>query len=252
MESISAVIITFDEAKHIERCIKSVLPVADEVLICDTNSTDETVKIATELGAKVIVNPFIGFGATKNKANQNAQHNWILSIDADEVLSEELIKELHQLKNNLDNNVVYAFKRLNNYCGKWIRYGGWNPDIKPRLFNKEHAQWNLAEVHESLIYPNKTSTQLLKGELYHYSYLSIDQHLQKIEKYSTRGAHELIKRNKKTTFIKRYLSPLFRFVRDYFFKLGFLDGKYGFIIAKLTAKEVYLKYKKLNQLHQSK
>lgn len=252
MASISAVIITFNEEKNIERCIQSLRKVVDEIIVSDSHSTDNTVKICQQLGAKVIVHEFIGYGATKNFANQQATHQWILSIDADEALDENLIAELQQLKTHLDENLVYQVQRLNNYCGKWIHHGGWYPDRKVRLFNKQHVKWNLAEVHETLEIPQHINTQVLKGKLQHYSYISVESHLTKIEKYSTRGAEELFRKNKKATLLKRLLSPAFRFVRDYIFKLGILDGYYGFVIAKLTAYEVFLKYRKLHQLHQTK
>ncbi len=252
MASISAVIITFNEEKNIERCIQSLRSVVDEIIVSDSHSTDNTVSICQQLGANVIIHNFIGYGATKNNANQHASHPWILSIDADEALDEHLISELQELKAHLNDNTVYQVQRLNNYCGKWIQHGGWYPDRKVRLFNKQHIKWNLVEVHETLEIPKHFTTTLLKGKLQHYSYASIESHLAKIEKYSTRGAEELFRRNKKATLLKRLLSPAFRFIRDYFFKLGILDGYYGYVIAKLTAYEVYLKYHKLHQLNQPK
>src|SRR5574343_216918 len=174
MASISAVIITFNEEKNIERCIQSLRKVADEIIVSDSHSTDNTVKICQQLGAKVIVHEFIGYGATKNFANQQATHQWILSIDADEALDENLIAELQQLKTHLDENLVYQVQRLNNYCGKWIHHGGWYPDRKVRLFNKQQVKWNLAEVHETLETPKHISTQVLNGKLQHYSYISVE------------------------------------------------------------------------------
>lgn len=244
---ISAVIITYNEERNIARCIASLKEVADEIIVSDSFSADNTVAIAESLGAKVIKRAFTGYGDTKNAANDRATYPWILSIDADEALDEKMRQHLLNLKKELKHDVVYEVHRLNNYCGQWIHHGGWYPDIKPRLFNKTQVQWNLAEVHETLMVPAHFNLIKLEGKLLHYSYTSIEEHRKKMDVYSTRGAKELHARGKKATFIKRYLSPLFRFTRDYIFKFGFLDGKYGWVIASLTAKEVYLKYKKLEE-----
>jgi glycosyltransferase involved in cell wall biosynthesis len=248
MSRISAVIITFNESRNIARSIHSLLPVADEILVSDSFSSDNTIKIAGSLGATVVQYPFTGYGATKNNANLLAKHDWILSIDADEALDEELTKSILNIKNNLRAQTVYEFQRLNNYCGQWIKHGGWYPDKKVRLFNRNSVKWSLAEVHETLEIPAEFNIDQLNGKLLHYSYDTVESHLHKIEKYSTRGAEEALKKGKQTSFIKLYLSPAFRFVRDYIFKLGMLDGVYGFTIAWLTAREVYLKYKKLRKL----
>jgi len=248
MSSISAVIITYNESANIARCISSLKNVVDEITVSDSNSTDDTKNIAEQLGAKVFVRAFEGYGATKNFANNQATNNWIFSIDADEELNKNLADYILSIKPHLNETTVYECQRLNNYCGTWIKHGGWYPDKKVRLFNKQHVKWDLAEVHETLEIPAHYNKKLLNGKLLHYSYTSVAGHLSKIEKYSTRGAEEAFKKGKKSSWVKLYLSPAFRFIRDYIFKLGFLDGKYGFIIAKLTAKEVYLKYKKLKML----
>jgi len=248
MVKISAVIITYNEASNIERCIQSVSKVADEIIVSDSFSVDETKNIAIKNGAIVFSKTFVGYGLTKNEANKLAQHDWILSLDADEEISIELQNTILEIKSNLDNNSVYIFKRLNNYCGQWIKHGGWYPDKKPRLFNKKFVQWNLAVVHETLEIPNNNNQIELDGNLLHYSYATVESHQRKIENYSTKGAEEAFKKNKKASLLKRFGSPIFKFVRDYVFKLGFLDGHYGLVIAFLSAKEVYLKYKKLHQL----
>jgi len=249
LKKLSVVIITFNEAHRIKRCIDSVSEVADEIVVVDSFSTDDTITIAKSLGANVIEHVFKGYGESKNLANSNATNDWILSMDADEVLDKRLVKSILNLKQNFNNNAVYEFRRLNNYCGKWIRFGAWRSDDKIRIFNKKYVKWNLAEVHENLVIPPNFETKKLKGNLLHYSYSSTQSHLNKINKYSTLGAEEAFKKGKKASFIKIYFSPLFRFVRDYLFLLGFLDGKEGFIIAWLTAKEVRLKYQYLRELN---
>lgn len=250
MSGVSAVIITKNEAQNISRCIQSLLPVVDEVIVSDSLSTDNTVELAGKLGARVFIRAFEGYGATKNFANQQAKYEWILSIDADEELDTELQQSIMALKPQLTeaHQSVYVFQRLNNYCGQWIKHGGWYPDKKVRLFPRK-IDWNLAEVHEVLNIPSDYTQKNLTGKLLHYSYTTVESHLHKIERYSSRGAEEAFKRGKKASLVKLYMSPLFRFVRDYFFKLGCLDGRAGWTIARLTAKEVYLKYHKLNQLN---
>ncbi len=246
--NLSVTIITHNEAKNIERCLRSVKAITDDVVIIDSFSTDDTTAIAKQLGANVFNHSFNGYGESKNLANEKAKNDWILSIDADEVLDEKLLKSILNLKDKLNNTTVYEFSRLNNYCGKWIRFGAWRSDNKIRIFNKTAVKWNLAEVHENLLIPENFEVQKLQGKLLHYSYATVASHLNKIEKYSTLGAEEAYKKGKQASFIKIYFSPVFRFIRDYILMLGFLDGKYGFIIASLTAKEVYLKYKKLKKL----
>jgi len=246
--NLSVTIITYNEAKNIERCIQSVKAITDDVVIIDSFSTDDTTAIAKQLGANVFNHSFNGYGESKNLANEKAKNDWILSIDADEVLDEKLVNSILNLKDKLNNTTVYEFSRLNNYCGKWIRFGAWRSDNKMRIFDKTTVKWNLAEVHENLLIPENFVVQKLQGKLLHYSYASVASHLNKIEKYSALGAEEAFKKGKHASFIKIYLSPIFRFLRDYMLMLGFLDGKYGFVIASLTAKEVYLKYVKLKKL----
>ncbi len=246
--NLSVTIITYNEAKNIERCIQTVKAVANDIIVIDSFSTDDTTAIAKQLGANVFNHSFNGYGESKNLANEKAKNDWILSIDADEVLDEKLVNSILNLKDKLNNTTVYEFSRLNNYCGKWIRFGAWRSDNKIRIFNKTAVKWNLAEVHENLLIPENFEVQKLQGKLLHYSYATVASHLNKIEKYSTLGAEEAYKKGKQASFIKIYFSPVFRFFRDYILMLGFLDGKYGFIIASLTAKEVYLKYKKLKEL----
>jgi (heptosyl)LPS beta-1,4-glucosyltransferase len=246
--NLSVTIITYNESKNIEKCLRSVKAITDDVVIIDSFSTDDTSAIAKQLGANVFNYSFNGYGESKNLANEKAKNDWILSIDADEVLDEKLVNSILNLKDKLNNNTVYEFSRLNNYCGKWIRFGAWRSDNKIRIFNKTAVKWNLAEVHESLIIPENFVVQKLQGKLLHYSYASVANHLNKIEKYSTLGAEEAFKKGKHASFIKINFSPVFRFIRDYILMLGFLDGKYGFVIASLTAKEVYLKYVKLKKL----
>lgn len=227
---------------------------ADEILILDSLSTDKTKSLVKgyPYPVRFFESPFAGYGNSKNKLESWADGDFIFSIDADEVVSEELKRSILQEKSGGFPGIVYDLKRANIYCGKAIRFGGWNPDIKTRLWKKGSAKWDLSEVHENLIVVDNRKGKLLSGPLYHYSYRSIKEHFSKVEKYSQKGAFQLNRAGKKASFFKLIFSPLFRFIRDYFLKLGFLDGKYGFYIARITAFEVYLKYLKLIQLQKDK
>lgn len=242
--NISAVIITKNEAEHIGRCIKALQAVTDDILVIDAYSSDQTVQIAQELGARVIQKKWVGYGHNKNIGNQLAHHDWVLSIDADEVLSAELIQSLQQL--SLQNNMVYSINRLVNFGGQWIRHSGWHPDWKVRLFNRKIVQWDeQALVHEQLIIPKNFNTKRLPGLLHHYSYKNDTDHWQRIEQYAQLAAQQLNRKGKKVSFIKLYLSPIARFFRTYFLKKGFLDGSIGW---KISYRNAYLVYRKYNLL----
>lgn len=239
---ISAVIITKNEAANIARCIQAVQEVAQEVLVIDAFSEDETVTIATKLGAKVLQKKWIGYGYNKNYGNQAAQYDWIVSIDADEVLSPDLINCLQTT--TLHPNNVYALNRIVNYGGKWVKHSGWHPDWKVRVFHRKNARWDTnALVHESLSYPKNSKLIPLSGLLYHYSYKNDADHWQRIEKYAQLAAQQLMQEGKKATFVKLYLSPIARFFKTYFIKKGFLDGYLGWKISWRNAYLVWRKYR---------
>ena len=223
MTKISAVIITKNEALNIEKCIKSLNSVVDEVLIIDAFSKDNTGEIAQKLGAKVILKEWEGYSQNKNYGNTLAENDWILSVDADEVLSKELFVAIQQVK--LEKTKVYSINRLNNYCGKWIHYSNWHPDWNVRLFHKQTAKWMGDFVHEKLDYPKKFTVIPLNGLLYHYSYQNSEDHWNRIEKYAQLSAKKLFQDGKKATFFKLWLSPIARFLKTYFFKKGFFRWK---------------------------
>lgn len=248
--ALSAVIIAKNEAHQIERCIKAVLQVTADVVVVDSGSTDGTVEIARSLGAKVVVHEWIGYAQNKNYGNTFAQHDWILSVDADEVLSEALIGTIQQLE--LQEKEVYLLDRLNNYCGKWVKHSGWYPDWKIRIFNRNQVSWLGQYVHETLAIPAHFKEVKLSGKLLHYSYQDKEDHLKRIDRYSTLGARQLFDKGKKATWTKLWLSPLFRFVRTYIFKAGFLDGATGWTISIRNAYMVHSKYKKLRTLYDGK
>lgn len=246
MPKISAVIITKNEATNIAQCLQSLLTVVDEILLIDAFSIDDTVKIAQELGAKVIQVKWEGYSQNKNYGNQLAKHDWILSVDADEVLSPKLINSIRALK--LNESQVYSINRLNNYCGQWIKHCGWHPDWNNRLFHRKKTEWKGDFVHEKLNFPSSTKIVRLEGLLYHYSYQNSADHWQRIERYAQLSAQQLFQNGKKATFIKLCLAPIARFIRTYFLKMGFLDGKVGWTISVRTGYLVRKKYQLLRIL----
>lgn len=248
MTEISAIIITFNEERNIARCIESLLPVMDEIIIIDSFSTDKTKEICTAYPIKFVENKWLGYSQTKNFGNSLAKFNYIFSIDADEALSVGLQQEILTLKEGILDG-VYKVNRLTNYCGKWIYHSGWFPDWKIRLFPKEFSKWNNAIVHEELEFAKNFSETKLQSVLEHYSYFSHEQHQQKADKYSLLTAKKYFDQKKKSMFFSPCLSGLSRFISMYFIKLGFLDGYSGFVIAKISAKSNFLKYKELNRLN---
>lgn len=248
---ISATIITFNEERNIERCIKSLQNVADEIVVLDSNSTDKTPEICKELGVTFHQRAWEGYSASKNYLNSLASHDYILSIDADEALDEDLKDAIMKLK-PLNDPEVYSVNRLTNYCGKWIKHSGWYPDVKIRLFPKDSSHWDGEFVHEELVYPaNKTVLQL-DGHLLHYSYYDFKDHRERADKYSTLTAQKMNSQGKKASPLKPILSGAARFVSMYILKLGFLDGYMGFKIAQISAQSNVFKYKELRRLNLGK
>ncbi len=247
---LSAVIITKNEEKNIASCLQSLQGIADEVIVVDSFSTDKTEELCKSFGARFFSRQWEGYAATKNWANEQANSHWIISLDADEVLSEALRKSILAVKNSAgeNNNFFYSFHRLTNYCGKWIKHGGWYPDTKTRLFDRRKARWVGDFVHETLHIDDNIQPILLKGDCLHYSFHTIAQHIDNINHYSTLSAQEQFSKGKRSSLSKLIFSPWLSFMRMYFFKAGFLDGKYGFIIAMISAMARFVRYAKLHQM----
>ncbi len=246
--NLSVAIITYNESQNIERCINSVKAIADDIIVIDSYSTDNTAELAKELGARVILQKFLGHIEQKNFAISKAQYPFILSLDADEAIDENLKQEIITLKNSSKIADGYIINRHNNYCGQWINHGAWKSDLKLRLWDSRKGKWGGMNPHDKFEMDDNAKITLLEGKILHWSYTSVAQHEGKVDYFSTIAAKAYYAKGKKSSLFKILFSPLFRFLRDYIFKLGFLDGKYGYIIAKLTAKEVYFKYKKLSKL----
>jgi glycosyltransferase involved in cell wall biosynthesis len=250
MRGPSVVIITFNEERNIGRCIASVKDLAGEVVVVDSGSADATRNIASEAGARVVVREWTNYSEQKNFANDLAQGAYILSLDADEVLTPELAASISEA---LATGATGAYRcnRLTNYCGTWVRHGGWYPDAKVRLFPKGMARWEGEHVHEVLRLDEGLPITQLNGDLLHYSIESIADHRERIARYSKLQARKLMAKGRRPGAMERYFSPAFRFVQGYLFRGGFLDGAAGFHIARLSAWAVHRKYAELDQLLQA-
>ena len=246
MIRISAIIITLNEARHIARCIRSVQRVADEVIVVDSNSEDDTAAIAESLGARVFRHDFAGYGAQKNIAAGYASHEWLLNIDADEALSPGLERSILDIKQHPAKD-AYACNRLTNYCGKWIRHCGWYPDTLVRLWHRDKAGVTQDVVHEQFIVRPGATTGFLKGDLLHYSFPTISAHLKKIEEYSETGARQDAARGKTCSLLRLWLVPKWKFFTTYIIRLGILDGYYGYVISKNSAFATFVKYVKIRE-----
>lgn len=251
MRALSVVIITFNEEKHIGRCIESVKPVADEVVVLDSFSSDHTVEIAKSKGATIYQEKFQGYGPQKNRALQLCSHDLVLSLDADEALSDTLLKEILEEK-KAEGYDAYKMNRCTNYCGKFIRHGSWYPDKKIRLFNRKLASWSDGMIHEKVVMAPDASIRQLRGDILHYSFNSIAEHVAQNNKFSTLSAETLFSNGRRTNLFKIIVNPWWAFFLSYVIRLGFFDGFYGFIIAVNISHLTFLKHTKLMALQRAK
>ncbi|MDD2387301.1 MAG: glycosyltransferase family 2 protein [Bacteroidales bacterium] len=247
MKNLSVVIITKNEVKNIERCLTSINDISKDIIILDSESSDDTELICKNFPVRFIKNRFIDYSTQKNFGNEFAKNDYILSIDADEVLSKELLQSINETCFNNNDNKAYSFNRLNHHCGKPIKYGGWYPDKKLRIWNKHFGQWE-GTIHEELVFKEPPQIAHLKGDLLHFTYNNKKEHIAQAKKFSKLNAESDYKKGKKTNLGLAYLSSLIRFIFIYFIKLGFLDGKIGFFIAKTTAHATFLRKKELISL----
>jgi glycosyltransferase involved in cell wall biosynthesis len=246
---ISAIIITYNEEKNIRRCLES-LTWAREIVIVDSASTDRTVEIAREFTDKVIVHPFQGFVSQKNYALDQATLEWVLSVDADEVVTPLLrdrIKEVWpQGKDVCDG---FTVNRLSQFSGKWIRRCGWYPDRKLRLFRRSRGRWTGDEVHEKIRLPGRVKD--LNADLLHYTCQSLSDNVEKIQRYSTIFARAQHERGRRIHLWDLVIRPAAKFCKSYILKLGFLDGRHGLILSGTATFYVFLKYAKLWELQRA-
>lgn len=245
MPSLSVILITKNEAANIRDCLQSV-SWADEIIVVDSGSTDETADIAREMGAQVHVHPdWPGFGPQKNRALGYAGKDWIFSIDADERVTPELRAELERAMHEASADGYYC-PRLSQFCGKFVRHSGWYPDYVLRLFKRGAGEFSDSLVHESVLLTG--STAKLKNPLLHYSYLTVNDVERKVEHYSSAAAQQMFQSGKRASRLRATLSAGWAFVRTYIVRLGVLDGSAGWNIARMNARTTYLKYRKLEEL----
>jgi glycosyltransferase involved in cell wall biosynthesis len=226
--------------------------IADEIVVVDSFSNDNTVQLAERLGAKVVQHKFEGYVQQKNFAITCASNQWILSLDADEALSDALKQAVLDEKNVLDEQVVYSLNRLNNFCGQWIKHCGWYPDVKLRLFHKSAGNWAGKNPHDKFDSKRGIKVKHLVGDLLHYTFYTLEEHNLQIDKFSGIAAQAYYDKGIRANALNLVFSPLFKFIRNYVVKLGFLDGYYGWLICIRSARATYLKYDKLKKIQKSK
>jgi len=243
--SISAAIITFNEERNIARVIES-LRCCDEIIVLDSGSNDRTVEVATNLGARVVEASWHGYAAQKNIAANFATHDWVLSLDADESLSEALEAEIWQIKKHGPEFDGYTMPRLAQYLGRWILHSGWYPDRKVRLFDRRKAKWVGEFVHETVHVDGEVGH--LKSNLLHFTCDSLSEHVRSMDRYTTLAAQEIASREVEVGIARLLLNPTWTFFRTYVLKLGFMDGAEGLAIAYMAAFYNFLKYSKARHM----
>ena len=245
---ISALVITYNEENNIERCLNSLDGIADEIVVIDSFSTDRTAQICKDRGVDFVQHRFEGHIEQKNYALSRANNDHVLSLDADEALSEVLKQSILTTKQNWQDD-GYAVNRLTDYCGKWIRHCGWYPDKKIRLWDRRKGRWGGVNPHDHVIMDKSCRVGRLRGDLLHYSYPSIKHHVAQIDKFSDIAARAAYQRGRRANVLLDIcLNPMLTFFKKYFLKLGFLDGYEGFVISISTAYGKFLKYIKLREL----
>jgi glycosyltransferase involved in cell wall biosynthesis len=249
---ISAVIIAGNEEAKIADAIRSV-DWADEVVVVDSESVDRTREIGESLGARVIVRAWTGFSDQKQFAVDQAGHDWIFSIDADERVSDKLRSEILSIKQNGAAAEGYRIPRLAIYMGREIRHSGWYPDWQLRLFDRRRGRWNGNVIHESVRMDEGTHVEKLRGHLIHLTVDSTEEHEQMIrERYAPLAARQMHERGRRTNWLRMNTAGPITFLSSYVLKLGFLDGRPGFVIARFAARHASLKHSLLNELQKGK
>ena len=242
---ITATIITLNEERNVARAIES-LRCCDEILIVDSGSTDRTVELADKLGVRVLEAGWLGYAAQKNRAAEHAAHEWILSLDADEALSEALEAEIWNLKKSGPEYGAYTMPRLARYLGRWIYHSGWYPDRKVRLYHRDQAAWVGDFVHESVEPRGRVGH--LRSNILHFTCESLSEHVKTMDRYTTLAAQELAARKLQVPLSRLIVDPAWTFVKTYFLQRGFLDGPEGLTIAHMAAFYTFLKYSKARNM----
>jgi glycosyltransferase involved in cell wall biosynthesis len=243
MPRISACIISYNEEKKIKACLQSLVPVVDEIIVVDSNSSDKTVEIAKQYTDKVYRQDFLGHVQQKNLAVSKASFDWVLALDCDERLSPSLQDSILNIKEKLDDFDAYRVARKTFYVYRWLNHV-WYPDRKVRLFHKNSAKWGGVNPHDKVIVDGD-AVRDLQGDLLHLSFDSISEHIQTMDKFTEIGAQEIIKKGKKVTLVTPFVHASWTFLQLYLFKLGFLDGFAGFVASYLSYVHVFVKYSKV-------
>lgn len=251
MPKLSVVIITLNEEKNIARCLSSVKSIADDIVIVDSGSTDQTLAIAKEFGAVIINQPFLGYIEQKNFALDAAEDGYLLSLDGDESLSPELAASILAEKQKGFTGILYKMNRRNWFVDRWIMHGTWYPDTKLRLIRKGTARWGGMNPHDKL--EPLTAQQIihLEGDILHHTFLTIDDYLNQLNRFSSISAKAMHEKGRRASWLNLIVNPFFAFVKSYFISGGLKDGFTGYFIAKQTANLTFLKYAKLMQLQRS-
>lgn len=252
MPQISVVIITYNEEKNIARCLDSVKEIADEIVVLDSFSSDKTQEICISKGVSFYQHKFDGHIQQKNRAITYAKYPHVLSLDADEALDHTLKKSILEAKNNWTKDGYYM-NRLTNYCGHWVKHCNWYPDKKLRLWDSRKGEWTGINPHDKYeMKDGDKNTGYLKGDILHYSYYSVADHYKQVEYFTNIASKAFFEAGKKAPVYKLFVNPIAKFIDHYILHLGFLDGKAGFLISKISAYATYLKYKKLRELYRVK
>ncbi len=247
MQALSIVIVCKNEADIIGQTLRSLQGVTDDIIVYDTGSTDTTIEIVKQFSVQLHQGGWEGFGKTKNKANALAKYDWILSLDADEAIDEELKRSL--LNQGLHYEKVYEIKYKNFLGDKYLKHGEWGNDKHTRLFNRTVINWNDAPVHEQLVIPAGTITHMLSGYVLHRTMKDINDYALKMVNYAMLNAEKYYRQGKQASWFKMRLAPGFSFFNHYILRAGFLDGHAGYVCARMTAYYTFLKYARLKELN---
>lgn len=242
MLPISVVVITRNEERNIVRCLQPWKGVCNQLLVVDNGSTDNTLSLAEKMGATVFQTSWKGYGETKNEGNSQAMNPWILSLDADEVAQPELIRSLQsKFSESLSNQTVFAIRRKLVINNQQMKYGSSRKEYRIRLFHRDQVCWNSSPVHEDLKLPASIRVVKLDGYVLHYSFATFEDQAKKLAHYAQLSAVGMFKRNRRVSFLKKYLSSFTVFLKNYILRMGFLDGKTGW---KQVSQEMHYAYNK--------
>lgn len=248
MKSLSVVIISRNAIRTISDTLTSAKNVTTDIILADNGSTDGTQTCARELGVKVIETTWKGFGGTRNEGARHAINEFILYLDADEIITPELAATL--TSTTFNRNVLYGFRRRNFVGRTELHHGEWAHDTVYRLHHRSNGRWSLDDVHETIVV-DTNERNVLKGSLIHYTTNSVEEYARKLERYASLSAAKYFKQNKSVNPLKPFFAAAFNFTKNYVFRLGLLDGVLGWELALLHAKYTFMKYKKLRRMYET-